>query len=272
MSQRTSVTLLLILTAALALILLLLPRLPQPEAYHLFADRRGLLGIPNFGDVASNLPFAVIGIWGLIFLQRPCSNQVTGRFLEPGERWPYLFVFVGLLLTAFGSSYYHLSPNNSRLVWDRLPMTVAFMSMVAAIIAERISLRVGLWLLPILILVGMGSVMQWYASEMRGSGDLRLYAAVQVYSALVLLLALLLPQRYTPGSDLAIVVALYALAKVLETFDKPIFSAGRIVSGHTLKHLAAAAAGYCILRMLLKRRPVSLLPSTISIASRENPS
>ena len=128
MSQRTSVTLLLILTATVALIFLLLPRIPQPQAYHLFADRRSLLGIPNFGDVASNLPFAVIGIWGLIFLLRSGSNEATGRFLEQGERWPYLFVFVGLLLTAFGSSYYHLSPNNSRLVWDRLPMTIAFMS------------------------------------------------------------------------------------------------------------------------------------------------
>jgi hypothetical protein len=272
MSQRTSVILLLILTAAVALIFLLLPRIPQPEAYHRFADRRSLLGIPNFGDVASNLLFAVIGIWGLIFLLRPRSNQVTGRFLEPGERWPYLVVFVGLLLTAFGSSYYHLSPDNSRLVWDRLPMTIAFMAMVAAIIAERISLRVGLGLLPILIVVGMGSVLQWYTSEMRGSGDLRFYAAVQSYSALVLLLALLLPQRYTRGSDLAIVFGFYALAKVLETFDQPIFAAGRIVSGHTLKHVAAAAAGYCILRMLQKRRPLSLLPSTVAIARHENPS
>ena len=189
-----------------------------------------------------------------------------GAFSEQGERWPYLFVFVGLLLTGFGSSYYHLYPNNSRLVWDRLPMTIAFMSIVAAIIAERISLRVGLWLLPILIVVGMGSVLQWYASEMRGSGDLRFYAAVQVYSALVLLLALLLPQPYTRGSDLAIVVGLYALAKALETFDRPIFAVGHFVSGHTLKHLAAAAAGYCILRMLQKRRPVSLLPSDISMS------
>jgi hypothetical protein len=265
-------TLLLILTTAVTLIFFLLPRIPQPEAYHLFADRRSLLGIPDFGDVASNLPFAVIGIWGLMFLLRPDSNQVTGRFLEQGERWPYLFVFVGLLLTAFGSSYYHLSPNNSRLVWDRLPMTIAFMSMVAAIIAERISLRVGLWLLPILILVGMGSVLQWYTSEIRGAGDLRLYAAVQVYSALVLLLALLLPQRYTRGSDLPIVVGFYGLAKALEALDKPIFAAGHIVSGHTLKHLAAAAAGYCILRMLQKRRPVSLLPSTLSMLTHENSS
>jgi hypothetical protein len=270
MSQRTRVTLLLILTAAVALIFLLLPRIPQPEAYHLFADRRSLFGIPNFADVASNLPFALVGIWGLIFLLRSDSNEATARFLEPGERWPYLFVFVGLLLTAFGSSYYHLSPNNSRLVWDRLPMTIAFMSMVTAIIAERISLRVGLWLLPVLILVGMGSVVQWYASETLGSGDLRFYAAVQVYSALVLLLALFLPQRYTRGSDLALVVGFYALAKALEALDKPIFAVGHIVSGHTLKHFASAAAGYCILRMLQKRRPITALPSTPSMLTHAN--
>jgi hypothetical protein len=264
MSQRASVTLLLIVTAAVALLFVMLPRIPQPQTYHRFADRRSLLGIPNFGDVASNLPFAVIGIWGLIFLLRPDSNQVTGSFLQRGERWPYVFVFVGLVLTAFGSSYYHLSPNNGRLVWDRLPMTIAFMSMVAAILAERISLRVGLWLLPILILVGMGSVWQWYASEMQGSGDLRFYAGVQAYSALVLLLALLLPQRYTRAADLAIVVGFYALAKALEALDKPIFEAGHIVSGHTLKHLAAGAAGYCILRMLQKRRPIARLPLTPS--------
>ncbi len=267
MSQKASVTLLLTLTAAVALLFSFLPRIPQPQAYHQFADRRSLLGIPNFGDVASNLPFGVIGAWGLVFLLRPHSNQATGSFLDQAERWPYVFVFVGLLLTAFGSSYYHLSPNNSRLVWDRLPMTIAFMSMVAAIIAERISLQVGLWLLPILILVGMGSVWQWYASEMRGSGDLRFYAAVQVYSALVPLLSLFLPQRYTRGSDLAIVVGFYALAKVLEFLDKPIFAMGHIVSGHTLKHLAAAAAGYCILRMLQKRRP----PSARQLSRRIGP-
>ncbi len=112
MSQRMSAILLLIITAVIPLIFLSLPRIPQPEAHHLFADRRSVLGMPNFGDVASNLPFAVIGVWGLIFLLRPESIESTSRFLEPGERWPYSFVFMGLLLTAFGSSYYHLSPNN----------------------------------------------------------------------------------------------------------------------------------------------------------------
>jgi tryptophan-rich sensory protein len=135
-------------------------------------------------------------------------------------------------------------------------MTIVFMSLVAAIIAERISLRAGLWLLPILLLIGVGSVLQWYLSELRGAGDLRFYAAVQVYSLLFLLIALILPPVYTRGSDLAIVAGFYVLAKALEVLDKPIFKLGHIVSGHTLKHLAAAGAGYWILRMLQKRRPL----------------
>jgi hypothetical protein len=256
-SRRTSLVLLIALTLAIVLVCCLLPRIPQPQSYHHFADRRRLFGIPNFGDVASNLPFAVIGCMGLIFLLRAKSWQNEGRFLDRRERWPYLVVFFGLLLTAFGSSYYHWAPDNARLVWDRLPMTITFMGLVAAVIAERIDVRLGLTLLPILLLLGMGSVLQWYWSEERGACDLRFYAAVQGYSTLVILLAFLFPKRYTRTSDFALVIAFYALAKVFEYFDRAIFMALHVVSGHTLKHLAAAAAGYCILRMIEKRQPVA---------------
>lgn len=233
-----------------------LPRIPQPQSYHSFADRRSLLGIPDFGDVASNLPFAVIGVLGIAFLLRSPSNSASKPFIDSRESWPYLVAFVGILLTAFGSSYYHLDPNNARLVWDRLPIMVAFTSTAAALITERIQIRVGLLLLPVLLVVGIASVLQWYKSELHGVGDLRFYAAVQVWSTLVLLIVLLFPARYSRGSDLAIVVGFYALAKVLELLDKPIFHAGHLVSGHTLKHLAAAAAGYWLLRMLQKRQPI----------------
>jgi len=187
---------------------------------------------------------------------RSDSSSELRHFLDSRERWPYFVAFIGLLLTAFGSSYYHLDPNNSRLVWDRLPMTVVFMSMVAAMMAERVQLRLGLILLPLLLIIGIASVLQWYASELRGAGDLRFYAAVQGYSALMLLIVLLFPARYSRGSDLAIIVGFYALAKALETLDKPIFNIGHIVSGHSLKHLAAAGAGYWLLRMLRMRRPM----------------
>jgi hypothetical protein len=255
-SQKVGLRVLLVITIIVAVVDFMLPRIPQPQWYHSFADQRSFLGVPNFGDVVSNVPFAFVGLWGLIFLFRLSPEQISEHFIDRRERWFYLIIFIGLLLTAFGSSYYHLAPSNARLVWDRLPMTIVFMSLVAALVAERINLRIGLWLLPILLFIGVSSVFQWYISELRGVGDLRFYATVQAYSVLFLFMALLFPARYTGGSDLAIVAGFYVLAKVLETLDRQIFSLGHIVSGHTLKHLAAAFAGYWILRMLQRRRPI----------------
>ncbi len=255
-SRAAGFRILVVLATILILVCCMIPKIQQPMSYHSFADRRSFLGIPNFGDVVSNLSFAVVGVWGLFFLFHSRPDPKQGRFIDQREIWPYSFVFAGLLLTAFGSSYYHLSPNNARLVWDRLPMTITFMSLVAAVIVERIDLRLGLWLLPALLIVGLASVLQWYQSEIRGAGDLRFYAAVQVYSALVILLALFLPGRYTRNSLLGLVLAFYVAAKVLESFDTQIFTLLHVVSGHTLKHLAAAAAGFCILRMLQSRSPL----------------
>ena len=125
-----------------------------------------------------------------------------------------------------------------------------------SLIAERVNVKLGLWFLPILTAVGIGSVIQWYWTVLHGAGDLRFYLAVQVYAVLALIAALLLPPRYTRGSDLLVVAGLYVLAKICEKADGQIFSIGHIVSGHTLKHLAAGAAGYWILRMLQKRQPI----------------
>jgi hypothetical protein len=252
-SRRSAIWAFLLLTAAVGIAALLYPRTPQPLSYHHFADTRSWLAIANFGDVASNILFLVAGLWGLAFLCRKSSRE---RFIDARERWPYVFIFLGLLLTAFGSAYYHLAPDNARLVWDRLPMTIVFMPLVAAMIQERVNVNLGLWLLPVLMAVGTASVLQWRWSEQQGAGDLRFYAAVQLYALLALLAALLLPPRYTRGSDLLVVVGLYVLAKMLEAADKQIFSIGHLVSGHSLKHLAAGAAGLWILRMLQRRQPI----------------
>jgi hypothetical protein len=253
MLRRSNAAYLLIFTAlALTFIAALFPPIPQPLSYHNFADHRGWLGIPNFGDVVSNVPFAIVGVWGLVVLLKPRSV----KFDDPRERWLYLVMFAGLILTAFGSAYYHLAPDNARLVWDRIPIMIVFMALLAAVIAERVSVAAGLWLFPVLQAAGIGSVLLWRASELRGHGDLRFYAAVQVYSILVLLLVLLLPAKYTRGSDFAVVVGFYVLAKILEETDRQVFGFGHIVSGHTLKHLAAATASYWILRMLKKREVV----------------
>lgn len=227
----------------------LLSPIPQPLSYHNFADHRSWLGIPNFGDVVSNLPFAIVGVSGLIFLFGPRGRNLS----DSRERWLYIVMFAALILTAFGSAYYHLAPDNARLVWDRIPINIVFMALLSSVVAERVSVRAGIALFPLFEIAGVASVLTWHAGELRGQGDLRFYAAVQVYAVLILLLALLLPPKYTRGSDFLVVVGFYIVAKILEESDRQIFALGHFVSGHTLKHLAAAAAGYWILRMLQKR-------------------
>jgi hypothetical protein len=255
LSRGTGTILLIATLLAVSVVAVLVPPIHQPLSYHNFADQRAWLGIPNFGDVSSNIPFALVGLGGLVILLKPGA----ARFNQAGERWPYLVMSVGLILTAFGSGYYHLAPDNARLVWDRIPIMIVFLAVVTAVIVERVGIRAGLALFPILEIVGIASVLTWRSGELRGQGDLRFYAAVQVSAILVLLLALLLPARYTRGSDFAVVVGFYVLAKIFETFDRQIFSFLRVISGHTLKHLAAAAAGYWIVRMLQRRQSIELL-------------
>ena len=136
-------------------------------------------------------------------------------------------------------------------------MTLAFMGLVSAMISERVSVPAGFYLLPLLLLLGAGSVVLWWYSEARGVGDLRFYAAVQVYAVLIMPVLLLLPARYTRSWDFAVVFCFYVMAKILEIADRGIFSLDRqTISGHTLKHLTVGAAGFWILRMLQKRQPI----------------
>jgi hypothetical protein len=249
--KRAGIWPFLALAVVLGFAALLARRADLPPSYHHFADQRIWLGIPHFGDVVSNVAFLIAGLWGLAFL---FGKSSLAQFIDARERWLYFLMFLGLVLTAFGSAYYHLAPDNARLVWDRLPMTIVFMPLVAALVAERVDVKLGLWLLPVLIAVGIGSVIQWHLSVEHGAGDLRFFVAVQVYAVLALLAALLLPPRYTRGSDLLVVAGLYVLAKICETADHQIFSAGHFLSGHTLKHLSAGTAGFWILKMLQKRQ------------------
>jgi len=227
----------------------LLPAMPQPVAYHDFADHRAMFGVANFLDVASNLGFLLAAIAGFAVVLRPRTP-----FEFRSERWPYIVFFLGMLLTAAGSGYYHLAPDNERLFWDRLPMTIAFMGLIAAQVVDRISVRTGLALLLPMLLVGAASVFYWRMTERAGAGNVMPYGVLQGYSVVVLLLlAILQPSRYTRGNDLYWVFAAYLMAKLLELFDRQLLSLGHLTSGHTLKHLAAALAGVVIARMLLLR-------------------
>jgi hypothetical protein len=235
-----------LLTAAVAF---LLPSMPQPLDYHDFADQRGAFGIDNFLDVVSNVAFLLSGLAGLyvVFSGR-------ARFEFPGERWPYAVFFLGILLTAAGSAWYHLAPDNESLFWDRLPMTIAFMGLVSSQVVDRISVKAGLILLGPMLLVGVASVVYWIVTERMGAGNVLPYALLQGYAVIVLLLmAALHRSRYTRGSDLYFIFGWYVLAKLLEHFDAQVLAYSHLVSGHTLKHVAAAAAGLVACRMLMQR-------------------
>jgi len=235
----------------------------QPLAYHLMADRRSFIGIPNGLNVISNLPFAVVGWLGLVVTLGRGSGG-TPPFSDSWERWPYAALFAGVTLTAVGSSYYHLAPDNARLVWDRLPMAVGFMGLLSALVAERVSLTAGRWLFAPLLGVGAASVVFWYWSELQGMGDLRFYFLVQFGSLLLVALILLLyPVRYAGTAYLVAALAMYAAAKGFELADQRIFMLGQIVSGHTLKHLAAAGGVACLVGMLRARSRPPIVRTTI---------
>ena len=239
----------------------LLPAVPQPLDYHHFADTREAFGIRNFLDVVSNLAFAVAGVAGLVVTLRPRTS-----FAHASERWPYGVFFVGVLLTAVGSAYYHLAPDNETLFWDRLPMTIGFMSLLSAQIVDRINSRLGVALLVPLLLVGMAPVVYWIVTERAGRGNVVPYAALQAYSVVILVaLAATHPSRYTRGSAIYGVFAAYVLAKVFEHFDRELLAIGGIVSGHSVKHIAAAIGALIVCDMLWKRTlalPETSIPET----------
>jgi hypothetical protein len=240
---------------ATVVVVMALGPVPQPTAYHDMADQRSCAGIPNCLNVLSNLPFAIVGALGIALVFRSSGTR-QGPFRDPWERWPYLALFVGVALTAVGSSYYHLAPDNARLVWDRLPMTTAFMGFLTAVVAERVGVAIARRLLLPLLALGAASVVYWYWSELQGAGDLRPYLLVQFGSLLaVVLLMALYPARETGGEYLGAGLALYAAAKGFELADAPIYALGNVVSGHTLKHLVAAGSVACLIGMLRARTP-----------------
>lgn len=220
---------------------------PQPPDYFPFADRRTLLGIPNALDVLSNGGFALAGAWGLLSLVRRVE------LVDRRERIPWFVLFAGVALTSVGSAWFHLRPDDARLVWDRLPMTLGFSGLFAAILVERASVRLGLWALAPIAAVGAATVFYW-----RMSGNLAPYLVVQFYPlAAILLLLTLCPARYGRGVDLPIAIGWYLLAKVAEMNDERLFRALRLVSGHTLKHILATVGAGWLVGMILRRRPLA---------------
>jgi hypothetical protein len=224
----------------------------QPPGYHVFADQRQIWGVPNFWNVVSNLPFFVVGWAGSVELARRVSPGALAS-LRAAYRW----FFAGALLVAIGSAYYHLAPTDQSLVWDRLPMTIAFMAFFSVIIGEHISPRAGRLLLYPLLALGVVSVVYWHLSEEAGRGDLRPYLIVQFLPMLLIpLIMFLFPSRLSRAGLVWGALGAYGLAKLFELDDEWIYSFSQIISGHTLKHLAAAVGMYLLLVAIRQRRPL----------------
>lgn len=228
----------------LALAALFAPALPA-AGWHIphFVDTRAWLGVPNAGDVLSNLAFLAMGVWG--------SERLRARKDAPvGTSW----FFVGLILTCLGSGFYHLDPDMpQRLVADRLGMAVAFAGFLGIAASERISVRAGEAVLVLMMVAGL--LAAWAARE-----NLTPWVVVQFGGmALAVGLALTRSRPGALGVPLGGVIVFYVLAKLFELGDATIFEAtGHIVSGHTLKHLSAALAAWPVIRAL---RPTGSVPS-----------
>jgi hypothetical protein len=248
--SKPSATPLLAIAALAVMALFAWPPIAQDPAYHLLADQRALFGIPHFADTFSNLAFVIVGVLGLRELAAECPAGGLPELMPA-----YRVFFAGMVLIGLGSIDYHLAPSNAALLWDRLPMTISFMAFFAAIVGEQLSPALARWLLWPLVALGIATVLYWHVTETSGHGDLRPYGLVQFLP--MLLLPLLLIRYPSPFSSTAYVwgvLAAYGLAKAAEAADAPLFAITGIISGHTLKHLLAAAGGYAFLMALRGRR------------------
>lgn len=227
---------------ALALLAVLAPPLAQPADYHLFADQRSWHGVPFAMDVLSNLPFALLGIAGMLRLR-----GLQHGALDRAQCGLAALFFAGLLLTAACSAWYHWRPDNAGLTVDRLGMVVAFAGLLGLGVAGRVSARAGVLTAMAALLFGPISAGVWAET-----GNVLPWAVLQ-FGAMALLLALawVRPLPSALAVAWAIVILIYALAKVLELGDAVVYAwSGALVSGHTLKHVVAALAAWPVLRAL----------------------
>ncbi len=228
------------------------PAIAQEQSYHHFADQRTVLGIPNFWNVVSNIPFLIVGAMGINGVIR--KNRLT---LLPEILPVYLAFFLGIFLIGIGSGYYHLWPSNETLVFDRLAMAVAFMAFFTIIISEFISEKAGKRLSLPLLLVGLFSVGYWYITESKGEGDLRLYALVQFLPMLLIpLILLLFSPRFSHIALIWAALVAYLMSKIAEMTDEILYLSLAGVSGHSLKHLFSALSAYLFFLALKKRVPI----------------
>jgi hypothetical protein len=250
--QRFSTALMAMSLAAIALAVFfpilshLLPHIPTSghshvHAYgHAFIDARSFFGIPNCLDVISNIPFLFAGAWGLMVLRRRTLPNATHRAAQ--------VFFIGLILTCFGSSLYHWAPSDFGLMIDRLGMAVAFAGVISFAAGSRLGESVAQQATPVLLLLAPLAAVAAYSLH-----NVLPWAVVQFGGMLMIVWLATLPQREGSALNLWALIAWYALAKLFEAQDEAVFQLTQgIVSGHSLKHIAACMAAWPVIAALKK--------------------
>jgi len=248
--KRKNIIVIIFLVTLFAIVgVLFLPAIPQDINYHNFADKRNMFHLPNFWNVVSNVPYFVVGMMALYKLLILNRLQILQE-----AKATYVIFFIGVTLVSFGSGYYHLAPNNQTLVWDRLPMTIAFMALFSFVISEFLSLRLGKNLLFPLLFLGIGSVLYWFFGELENHGDLRAYVLVQFLPMIVMpLMFLFLKPSFSLVRGYWYLLICYLMAKVFEALDTQIYELLGFISGHSLKHIISAIGVYILLITFEKR-------------------
>lgn len=234
----------------------------QIPNYHDFADQQSLFGIPHFADVVSNLGFLLVALFGWFKLipAGQCESIKNG--------WAgYRLFLISLFFTGVGSSYYHLAPDNARLVWDRLPIALACAGLLAGVWGDVRARKCNV-LSALLSIAAVFSVAWWHFSEQTGSGDLRPYLLLQL---LPLVLVPLWQWIYeSPKAErlaFAGALLLYATAKLAELNDREIAAESGGLTGHTLKHLLATGAAAFIVARLVRRGALAQKQERVSLGS-----
>ncbi len=218
----------------------------QAQSYHNFADQREALGIPNFLNVITNLPFAIIALMGFKIAKK--TNEKRLKYISN-------LIFAGFLLVAIGSGYYHWRPSNDTLIYDRIPIAIIVMSFFAFIIYDCVNPRTGYNALIILNILGITSVVYWAVTQNMGNGDLRWYGMGQFFPIIAIPLMLILyKSSFNYSKDIILIFLFFLLARVCETFDQKIYyMLGETISGHSLKHLFMAVSCYIIVVLIGRR-------------------
>lgn len=235
-AHRLTVFLAIVFACVIATIAAAPRPIPQDQSYHHFADRRTVLGIPNFADTASSIIFILAGVSGLVTLRRRSFEPLT-------------VLCIGAVLTGIGSAVYHWKPSDTSLVFDRLGMVVAFAAFIAALMSH-FDIAGSRSALPILIVAGIGSVLWWIYA-----GDLRPYGIFQGFPVILFVIgSFAFPHLYSRHSILWVITMGYLLAKVCEILDWKIYEFSGFVSGHTLKHLVAGVSLWMTIDWLKRQR------------------